>query len=500
MDPAKTVELYKRLHDEAKARAEKSLFSFLTQAWRSLEPRFKLDNNWHIGLICEHLEAVYSGEIEKLVVNIPTRYLKTKICTIAFPAWVWALDPRKRFISWSYSGNLSSKISWERRQLIESHWYKSYWGSKVKMSDDQNLKTRYANTAKGEMFATSTGGTMTGDGCDIMIIDDPVNPKEASNDLAREKCNEFWSGTASSRFDDAKKKSCVLVMQRLHEKDLSGYFLANYTHAVQLKIPNQAQESHVYIYPKSSRVKRFMLNAVLQESREGEKELALAKRELGSYNYAAQRNQEPVPRGGGIIKEKWFQYYRDLPERFDLVTISVDCAFKDLESSDYVVFQAWGQLGAKHYLIKQLRAQMNFLKTKESLETWGTTLFPNYHEMLIEDKANGTAIINTLEKTLRGLIPINPKDSKVARLSACEPDIEAGDVLLPDPDLEPWVREIFLPEITSFPKAGNDDQVDAMTQYLNRIKVRKIGSLSQLHDEHQESSSTTLVGSLSSLE
>jgi predicted phage terminase large subunit-like protein len=490
------LELYKKLHDKIRLDCEKSLFAFFSAAWPTLEHRFDFDNNWHIGLACEYLEAVYAGEIEKLVINWPTRYLKTKICSIAFPAWCWTQDAKKKFINWSYSGELSSSISWERRLLVESDWYQGYWGKKIKLMPDQNQKTRYANTRGGSMFSTSTGGTLTGEGCDIQIIDDPVNPQDAANDLLRLKANEFWSGTASSRFDDKKKKSCVLVMQRLHERDLTGYFLSEYPEVVHLKIPTRAPERIIYSYPRSGRVKIYEADEILQPNREGEKELEQAKRELGSYNFASQRMQEPVPRGGGIIKEAWFKFYREAPGAYDFITLSIDCSFKDLESSDYVVLQAWGQVGTNHYLLKQLRAKLSFLKTKDALVQW-TKYFPTYYEALIEDKANGTAIINALAGSVRALVPIVPKESKVARLVACEPEIEAGAIFLPDPDLNPWVREVFIPEVTAFPKAANDDQVDAMSQYLNRVRVRKVGSFSLDSDEFSNLSGSTIAESLS---
>jgi predicted phage terminase large subunit-like protein len=494
-DASQEVEEFWRRHEKAKAHCEESLFAFFMHSWHVMEGRFKLDTNWHMGLIAEHLEAVYHGEIEKLVLNVPTRYLKSSFCTIAFPSWAWVQDERKKILSWSYASDLSVALSWKRRQLIESAWFQTYWGDRIKLADDQNVKSNYANTSGGEMKASSTGASMTGSGCDIMVIDDPQNPAEASSDPAREKTNEFWSGTASSRFDDKKKKSCVLVMQRLHEKDLTGYFLSEYPECVHLKIPNQAPERIVYSYPRSGRVRVFEADEILQPNREGAKELEQAKRELGSYNYAAQRQQEPVPRGGGIIKQNWFKYYDVPPERFDLVTLSLDCAFKDLESSDYVVLQVWGQKGANHYLLRQMRSKLSYLKTREAVIVHAG-LYPAYHECLIEAKANGDAIINSLSGSLRALIAISPKDSKIARLSACEPEIEAGNVWLPNPDFNPWVRDDFLPEVTAFPKAENDDQVDAMTQYLNRARDRKVGKFTDEDTAMQESSHTTFAGGL----
>lgn len=494
-DPTIDAELFKRLNDEQKVESEESLFAFLLNAWPTIESRYELDPNWHMGLICEHLEAVYYGQIEKLIINVPTRYLKSTFCTIAFPAWVWQRDAKKKILSWSYSMQLSTALSWKRRQLIESAWYQTFWGDRVQMADDQNVKTEYANKTGGEMKASSTGGSMTGSGCDIMVIDDPQNPAEAASDTEREKCIDFWTGTASSRFDNKKQKSCVLVMQRLHEKDLTGYFVSEYSDAVHLKIPNQAPERIVYSYPRTGRIKVYEEGEILQPNREDEKDLAQAKKELGSYNYAAQRQQEPVPRGGGMIKENWFKYYRELPERFDLITLSIDCAFKDLESSDYVVLQAWGQKGSDHYLLRQLRDKMSFNKTRTNVKSFAE-LFPSFHEFLIEDKANGTAIINSLQGVVRAMIAISPKDSKVARLAACEPEIEAGNVYLPDPDLNPWVKNDFIPEVTTFPKAEHDDQVDCMTQYLNRARTRNVGEFSDDFGDFANISGNTIAGSL----
>lgn len=489
------IEAFYALHEDLKRESEESLFAFFVNAWPTMESRFSLDANWHHGLIAEHLEAVFHGEIEKLVINVPTRYLKTNLCTMAFPAWCWVQDPRIKILTWSYAMSLSVGFSWKRRQLIESAWFKAYWGDKVMLAKDQNMKSEYANTEGGEMKASSTGGVMTGAGCDIMVIDDPQNPAEASSDNEREKTIEFWKGTASSRFDDKKKQSCVLVMQRLHEKDLTGHFISEYDDVVHLKIPNQAPEKIVYSYPRSGRIRVYDKNEILQPSREEQKELDRAKRDLGSYNYAAQRQQEPVPRGGGIIKEHWFKFYDQAPTNFDLVTLSIDCTFKDLESSDFVVIQAWGQKGSEHYLLKQLRSQMSFLNTRKAVKLWAE-LFPSYHEFLIEDKANGTAIINSLKGIVRTLIAISPKDSKVSRLVACEPDIEAGDVHLPNPEFNPWVKELFIPEVTAFPKAEHDDQVDAMTQYLNRAKSRSVGTFTDDFEDETELSGGTFAGSL----
>ena len=491
------AQLLHELFQEQKEESESSFFKFFVNAWPTLEPRFDLDCNWHVGLIGEHLEAVHYGQIEKLIVNIPTRYLKTQLCTIAFPAWVWIKDARKRFITWGYSDALSVGMSWKRRELIESDWYQGLWGDQIILKGDQNTKGKYANTMAGSMFASSTGGTMTGEGCDYQIIDDPVKPSEAENDNLRIKSIDFWSHTASSRFDDKKKKSCILVMQRLHQRDLTGHFIETYPDACHLKIPNKAPVSILFEYPISKRTKLYQEGEILQPNREDQKALDEAKKDLGSFSYSAQRQQEPVPRGGGIFKDHWFRYYDVVPDRLDLVTISADCAFKDLESSDNVALQVWGQKGANHYLLKQYHGKMGFLKTINNIIEL-VKQYPTFHEILIEEAANGIAIIEALNKKLRSVIGIRADKSKVARATACEPEVEAGQIFLPNPEHNPWIKNLFLPEVTSFPKAINDDQVDAMTQYLNRARTRNIGSIADLDDFEEDFSGNTFAGGLGS--
>jgi len=230
-----------RRRQKARRDAEERLFDFFVHSWHVLEPHNPLDSNWHLGLIAEHLEAVKDRQIPKLVINIPTRYLKSMLCTIAFPAWTWITDPGHKFIFSSYSHTLSSQLSYKRRNLIESDWYQENWGERVRFADDQNQKTYYENTERGFMFSTSTGGSITGIGCDTMIIDDPHKPFEAENEAFLNKDVGFWKTTLNSRFNKPKDKGIVLVMQRLHDLDHTGYFLTEESGFEHLKIPNQSR-------------------------------------------------------------------------------------------------------------------------------------------------------------------------------------------------------------------------------------------------------------------
>lgn len=196
---------------------------------------------------------------------------------------------------------------------------------------------------------------------------------------------------------------------------------------------------------------------------------------VGERDWAALYQQHPVPDGGGLFKEQWIQYYRqaDLPSKFDKLVTSWDMTFKDGAGSDYVVGQVWGRAGAKFYLLDQVRGQMDFVKTKAAFvslaEKW-----PHAVRKLVEDKANGPAIISELRDKVAGIIPITPKESKEARAYAVSTLWEAHNVYIPDPQEAKWVGRDFIPELLSFPAGAHDDQVDAMTQALSDLKVGRM--------------------------
>ena len=208
----------------------------------------------------------------------------------------------------------------------------------------------------------------------------------------------------------------------------------------------------------------------LWEAREGEVELARARRELGSAAYAAQYQQDPAPPEGALIKAEWWQHYRSRPEVFDEQLQSWDMTFKDTKTSDFVVGQVWGRRGAQIYLLDQVRGQWDIQRTIDAMLAL-TAKWPAALRKLVEDRANGPAIISLLHSKVSGIVPVIPKDSKEARCVFVAPTIEAGDVHVPDPrfvsDSE-WVEE-FLLEFSRFPRGSHDDQVDAATQALQQL-------------------------------
>lgn len=452
----------------------RSFTEFVKSAWNVLEPSTPYLHNWHIELISEYLQMVSEGKIKRLIINIPPRYMKSLLVSVMWPAWMWIQKPHYRWISASYSASLSLKHNLDKRNLIQSDWYQSHWGGIVKLSEDQNQKSEFQNTARGYMVATSVGGTVTGKGGNIIILDDPLNPQEAISDSLRGTCNNWIDQTLSTRLDDKKNGCIVVVMQRLHELDPTGHLLQK-TGAEGVRdwkllvVPAEAHTNLNVKFPKTGRKLIRKTGDILWPEREGKKELSLQKRALGSYGYAGQYQQAPSPLGGGMIKESWWKYY-DLHQldltRMDQWIQSWDMNFKETKAGSWIVGQVWARKNANYYLIDQMRLRADFPEAVRAVlklcRKW-----PQCGPKLIEDKANGPAIISTLSDRISGIIGCNPgNSSKEARVSAIAYLIEAGNVWLPNPLDGSWVDE-FVSECSKFPNGTFDDQVDSMSQALS---------------------------------
>lgn len=467
------LEMMAMMQAEEYRLAEESLSSYIHCAWDILEPGKRYLDNWHIDYVAEHLEAVTDGQIRRLIINIPPRYMKSIEVTVCWPTWEWIRKPELRYLFASYASDLSTKHSLDRRNILESEWYKYAWGRRVKLAADQNVKSEYKNTRQGVMVSTSVGGKAVGKGGDRIIIDDPVNPEQAYSDAERETANRWFSNTISTRLDDKKLGAMVLVMQRLHENDLTGYILAEHDNFVHIKIEGVASRKKTFVFPLSGREKTVYPDDLLWPEREGPEEIAEQRTNLGIYNFEGQYQQEPSPPEGGILKKDWWVRYipEQLPrmEEFSQMAISVDCNFKDKKSADRVAIQVWGRHGPHKYLLDQRLGTYGFLKTVSHIEGM-LKLWPWVTAVYVEDTANGPAVIETLKQELSGIIPITPEGNKESRVYAVSPMIEAGNVAVPA-NTE-WA-EGFIEECGKFPTAKHDDQVDAMTQML--LKWRYVG-------------------------
>ena len=488
-----SVQLLKRpnLADEIdRELARRYLGEFVRQAWLVIEPSTPLVPGWHIDAIIAHLEAVSRGQIRNLLINVPPRHMKSLLVSVFWPAWEWIRWPERRWLYSSYAASLSIRDSVKCRRLIESAWYQSKWGDRFALTSDQNTKGRFDNNRSGYRLATSVGGAATGEGGDRIICDDPHNVQEAESDSVRKGTIDWWDVVMSTRVNDPKTAAKVVVMQRCHEQDLSGH------------LSEQGGWDHLCLpaeYEGSGKMTsigwsdpRSEYGELLWQERFGRPEIDSLKVSMGSYAAAGQLQQRPSPAEGGLLKRHWFRFWQfpganlppivfRLPDGtqqsiepvafpfHDEVIQSWDCSFKDLNTSDFVVGQVWTRSGSAFLLLHQVRAKMDCPATVRAVRQMSNR-FPMTLAKLIEDKANGSAVVQILAHEIVGILPVTPEGGKVARASAVSPLIEAGNVYLPHPHIATWVND-FIEECAAFPNGRHDDQVDAMTQALLRWNI-----------------------------
>src|SRR5580704_19108782 len=273
--------------------ALRRLREFGQQAWPIVEPSTPFVPGWHVDAIIEHLEAVSSGQIRNLLINVPPRHMKSLLVSVLWPAWEWILHPERRWLYSSYAASLSIRDSVKCRTLIESPWYRSRWGHIFSLTSDQNAKTRFDNNRSGYRLSTSVGGSVTGEGGDRIVCDDPHNVQEVASDTVRKSAIDWWDVAMSTRVNDPKTSAMVIVMQRCHQRDLSGHLLekGNFEH---LCLPAEYEgpgrtTSIGYFDPRTE------LGELLWPERFGHKEIEELKINLGSYASAGQLQQRPSP-------------------------------------------------------------------------------------------------------------------------------------------------------------------------------------------------------------
>jgi predicted phage terminase large subunit-like protein len=445
-----------------------------------------LIDNWHIDAIAEHLQAIADEKIRFLMINIGPGYAKSVIASVQFSAWLWTRQPMTKVMAATYAGALTIRDSIRVRDLVTSEWYQETFNPDwaVKLKNDEKtfeyqrkdpvtgcwelVKTNedwLSNSRKGERRALSVGGKATGFRADGQIFDDLLNASDKHSQSARNTARDWAISTMSTRFNDMRKGWRVVIGQRLHEEDPYGAMLAtgDYVH---LCLPSEFEPERRCSTIIGWSDPRTEPGQLLFPELFTPEVLAKAKRDLGSYDYAGQHQQRPAPAEGGLFKRDWWQYYQVAPQ-FDLIAISVDATFKDSVDSDYVSIQVWGFIGPRSYLLDRIHEQMGFTATKQAIKAMRTKWRPS--AILIEDKANGPAVIDDLKRTISGIVAIEPEGGKLARAWAAQPDVEAGNVFLPDG--QAWADEVVI-ECASFPNAAHDDDVDALTQALNWRRKR----------------------------
>jgi predicted phage terminase large subunit-like protein len=451
-----------------------SLRTFVRGAWSIIEPGTEITWGWHLDAICDHLEAVTRGEIRDLLICVPPRFSKSTVASVCWPAWAWTINPAWRFLCSSYSSDLSMLHAVASRRVIEHPWFQARWGQQFRLTTDQNVKMNFENDRRGMRISTSTGATVTGLGGDFLACDDPHNIIKVQSDAIREADVRWFKSAWTTRRNDPKKSARVVILQRAHEKDVAAECISQ--GFAQLVLANE-YDGRKWSSPvlnrdtgkpwKDPRTKKGELLCPARLDAAATK--ALKTKELGSYGYASQFQQQPQPPGGGIFKRKNWQYYRIAPADLELIIHSWDMSFKDLETSDYVVGQVWGKRRADAFLLDQVREQMGITASLAAVRALRAK-WPATSGIYVEDKANGPAVIELLKREIPGIVAVQAEISKVARARAVEPFQQSGNVFLPFE--APWLED-YLDELAKFPRGQNDDQVDATTQALRVLFLRE---------------------------
>ncbi len=450
------------------------LSCFIHKVFCTVNPGSTYQPNWHIRLIADYLQAVQSGKIKRLIINIPPRSLKSICVSVAWPAWMLGCDPSKRIMAASYSHTLSLKHSLDCRLVISSPWYKHLFPSTI-LSTKHNQKSKFLTTLNGFRFATSVGGSATGEGGDFLIIDDPHNPMQINSPKMRQRVIEWFEQTFLTRLNDKSNGAVVLVMQRLHEEDLAGHLLSANDHWQLLKLPVRADKTYIIPRPHipekfSSTIAKeykFCIGQLLHPLRDQEDYLIKLEQEIGSYNFAAQYMQEPIANYCSLLRMSDISFYETLPGKFDYLIQSWDTAIKLSEQADYSVCTVWGITENKYYLIAMFRNKLSYPELKKKAEELARQ-YPSKF-LLIEDKSSGQQLIQDLQLNgYNNIEAIKPKLDKITRFASVAPLFQAAKALIPKQS--PFTTAL-LKELTTFPLSRNDDIVDSVSQFLQFAKL-----------------------------
>jgi len=466
--------------------AEGSLYEFMKQSWPIIEPGVEFVPSWHLEVIAEHLEAVAAGEIKDLVICMPPRAGKSISIAVMWPVWTWIERPEHKWLFASYANSLSVRDSLKCRRLIQSDWFQEKWGHRFELVGDQNAKTLFENDRTGYRFATSVGGSTTGHGGDTIVVDDPLNSVEAQSEAMRESALEWWDQAMSTRLNNPKKGTRVVVMQRLHEKDLAGHLLAQggWDH---LCLPMEYDGRRIISTATKQEDPRTEHGQLLCPDRFGYEELERLKRALGEYGAAGQLQQRPSPAGGGIIKVKHFQLWphdRRIPA-LDYLLQSYDTAYSEKTTGDPSACTVWGifthndgrrgailmDAWAENLGYPDLRARV--------IDDWSAKYGADKNDarnkgrrpdnILVEEKSSGISLVQDLRKAGIPVVTYNPgRADKVAKAHQATPLLETDCFYVIESTQRPgapvsWAQT-FLDQCERFPKVDHDDLVDTWTQ------------------------------------
>lgn len=413
----------------------------------------------HLKVVNDALLDVADGNCNRLALFMPPRHVKSTMVSRNFTAWYTARHANRRVMLTSYEAEFAATWGGKARAVLQEFGQPVFG---VSVENRQQARNAWRLSNGSEMVTAGVGGSLTGRGADVLIVDDPVkNAQEAMSTTYRERSWDWYQSTAYTRLEPSG--SVILIMTRWHEDDLAGRILAN--------AKNTGEQWRVIEFPAIAEEHDALgrkPGEALWPERYDVEDLERIKEAVGTYWWQALYQQQPSAPEGNMFRREWWRYWRELPA-FEEVIQSWDARFGDsVDSGSYVAGQTWGKIGADRYLIDQMRGRWSFTQTLEAIREMSNRR-PDAQIKLMENKANGPAIMSALQREIGGFVPIQPDGSKEARASAVTPEVEGGNVYLPDPSIpgHEWVRD-FVEEWAAFPRGANDDQVDAGTQALRR--------------------------------
>ena len=437
------------------------LSSFIQRAFLTVDPGSTYRHNWHVDAIAHYLEEVAAGTVRRLIITMPPRSLKSIAASVAFPAWLLGRDPRRSIVAVSYAEGLTEKLAMDCLKVMEASWYRDAFPA-AGLARSRMKRTDFTTRRGGGRFSTTVGGTLTGRGGDLILIDDPHKPEDAASDVKRNAVIDWYRSTLLSRLNDPEHSAIVLIQQRVHEADLAGTLLEQ-GGWVHLDLPAIAEEEQSINLGRRGVMQRRP-GDLLHPSRLPRAVLDERRAELGSYVFAAQYQQRPAPLGGGLVKWDWFRRYTTppLPQPGDRIVQSWDTASKATEANDWSVCTTWRVRDRRAWLLDVYRAKLEFPDLRRQIHAqaahWSAQL------ILIEEAGSGVQLIQDLRGesrlSVRGLLP---RDDKATRLLSVSHLIEAGQVAVPGE--APWLAD-FQREVSLFPNGRHDDQVDSLSQFL----------------------------------
>lgn len=409
-------------------------------------------NDWnYLQLVSREIAKAVAKGGGRIIVNMPPQHGKSLFISKWVPLWYLSNWPNKRIILATYEASFAA--SWGRAVRDEAEETPEIG---IKVRRDVKASNFWQTEHGGAMMTAGVGGPVTGKSGDLLIIDDPVkNWDEAKSPVYQQRNVDWFNSTFYTRKQPGT--TIIVLMTRWHENDLAGYLLDDHSdNWKHIRLPAIAEGTEDLLG-------RCEGEALCPDRFDAD-DLEATQRAVGGQVWAGLYQQRPTALEGGIIKREWLKFYDKPPESYQEMIQSWDLSFKETKGGSFVVGQVWGRQSGEFYLVDQIRGRLDFPETKEAIRALSRK-YPEARRKIIEDKANGPAIIADLRREISGMVSYSSRDSKEARLFAASPYFEAGNVYLPNKILCSWVKD-YIEELVNFPNAANDDQVDATSQAL----------------------------------